>query len=279
MAQGSQKPVVVNYWENEWEFVYPSSVDNEETYNEFWAAVELLGYQDKKAETVFKRLIAKHPYYIDAYNHLSIAFRNQKKFFESSLTAEKSYDLGKDCFPQEFDFDNHRLIWQSLDNRPFLRACHNYGLECQHQKNYDTAIRVYNELLRLNGDDHQGIRYLLLEVFFAKEDFHEAESLLKKYPDDYSIEFTFGTVVLNVLQGNSKQADEKLSRAIKTNKHFINEVIKTKHVQPPPHRIPGEPYFDTGIPMGSVQQAYEHWERNKTLYSKKEVVAYFKSRK
>lgn len=101
MAKELHKPIVRQYYENEWEFIYPTSIDNEKVNEEFWEAVELLGYDDKKAEKIFKALFFKYPFYIDACNHLSIAFRNQNKVFESLLTAEKSYKLGKNCFPRK----------------------------------------------------------------------------------------------------------------------------------------------------------------------------------
>jgi hypothetical protein len=55
-----QKLKVVNFHENEWEFVFPSSIDNEETYNEYYEGVELLDYNDAEAERIFKKIIKKH---------------------------------------------------------------------------------------------------------------------------------------------------------------------------------------------------------------------------
>jgi len=274
-----KKPYLQKYQDNEWEFVYPITIDNEETYNEYWKGVELLDYDDKAAEIIFKRLISKNPYYIDAYNHLSISFRNQDKIFESLLTAEKSYRLGKDCFPSEFNIKRDKLIWPVLENRPFLRACQIFGLECQYHKDYSTAIDIYKENLRLNENDNQGIRYLLLEVYFASKDFTQARKLLNTNSSDWSIEFKFGLVTLEVIEGNIENADKYLDTAVETNKFFIDEVIKTKHAPPPPFRIPGEPNFDAGIPIGSVQQAYDYWERNKILYKSKKVMEYYKERK
>lgn len=272
----NNKPIVRQYNDNEWEFLYPPSIDNEKVYNEYWEAVELLDYNNEMAEKIFKRLISKHPYNIDSYNHLSITFRNQNKTFESLLTAEKSYSLGKECFPKEFNFKKDKLIWSKLDNRPFLRACQIYGLECQYHKKYASSIIVYNENLSLNEDDHQGIRYLLLEVFFATKDFKRARQLINKYLNDYSIEFKFGAVVLDILDEKFEKAENNLKIAIKINKFVLAEVIKEKHISPPPFRIPGEPYFDAGTPIGSIQQAYNYWKRNRNLYKTKEIVEYFR---
>ena len=71
------QPKVVNYFEDKWEFVYPEEMDSEDVQDEYWGAVELLDYRDEIAEIVFKKLIDRFPFFIDAYNHLSLAFRNQ----------------------------------------------------------------------------------------------------------------------------------------------------------------------------------------------------------
>jgi len=73
-------------------------------------------------------------------------------------------------------------------------------------------------------------------------------------------------------------ADKLLQKAINTNRYFVTEASKSRHIKPPPHRIPGEPFFDAGIPIGSIQQAYEYWFRNRELYSNKKVIAYFKTK-
>ena len=69
-------------------------------------------------ERINQKIIKQYPYHIDAYNHLSIAFKNQKKTFESFLTAEKAYILGKSCFPKEFK-PKHKLLWTTSENQLF----------------------------------------------------------------------------------------------------------------------------------------------------------------
>jgi tetratricopeptide (TPR) repeat protein len=278
MTNKIDKPIVQQYFENDWEFIYPPSIDNEKVSDEFWHAVELLDNDDQMAEEIFKKLIVKYPYYIDAYNHLSIAFRNQGKEFESLLTAEKSFNLGKSCLPKSFNLKKDKLIWSNLDNRPFLRACQIFGLECQYHKKYSEAIEIYKLNLTLNENDNQGIRYLLLETFFATKDYKQAQQLLNQYPDDFSIEFKFGLVALGILQDDYEQADKNLEEAIQINKFFIEEVIKDKHLKPPPFRLPFEPNFDAGIPIGSIQQAFDHWKRNEQLYKISKIIDYFKNR-
>ncbi len=273
------KPILVKYSDNEWEFKFPPEISNEKNHDIFWNAVEMLDYDDAAAEKVFKSLIAKFPFFIDAYNHLSIAFSNQKKEFESFITAEKAYQIGKDCFPKEFDKKKDRLIWSCLDNRPFLRSCQILGLELQLKGSHEKAITLYDEILRLNDNDNQGARFLKLECLFAIKNLKAVRSLLDKLSDDWSIETTYGRVALEVLSGNIEIADDYLEIALGANKFLPDEIIKDKHKAPLPHRIPGEPFFGAGIPIGSIQQAFEYWKRNKNLYKDKKIIEFFKERR
>lgn len=276
MLKTLERPIIKRFNETDWEFINPESYDNEIVADELWKAVEILDYDDQRAEDVFKKLIEKYPFYIDAYVHLSIAFRNQKKTFESLLTAEKAYTISRECLPKEFNSKKHKIIWSWLENRPFLRAYLNYALESIEHKNYEIAISVLKDILNFNENDNQGIRYTLLETYLKLKNFDEAKKIIKKYKDDFSIEFKFGEVVLTVLDGNTKKADILLKEAIQTNKFFIDEIKKEKHTKPAPYRIPGGPFFDAGIPIGSVQQAYEYWSRNKDLFKNKKIIEYFK---
>ena len=270
------KPTVSKYSENEWEFIFPAEIDNEVIYDKYSEALELLDYDDLTAEKKFKALVHKFPYYIDAYNHLSLAFKNQNKRFESYITAEKSYQIGKECFPKQFKVKKDKLIWSNLNNRPFLRSCQIFGLECQDREEYQQALKLYRENLFLNENDNQGIRFLMLECLFATKEYRAAQELIKRYSDDASIEFTYGKVALEIIGGNITSAEKYLAPALRANSFLPGEIIKEKHKAPPPHRIPGEPFYDAGIPMGSIQEAYEYWNRNKSLYKMKEIIAFFK---
>jgi len=234
-----------------------------------------LDYDDLAAEQIFKKVIRKYPYHIDAYNYLSLAFKNQKKIFESFLTAEKAYLLGKSCFPKEFKQAKHKLHWGNLENRPFLRSCHILGMEYQDKKQYKEAIQLYSEILSYNEEDHQGVRYLLLECFFAVKDYEAAGKLLRKHKEDWGIEFVYGRLLLAIINNEKERLESLLADAIKRNKFVPEEVAKNKHVAPPPFRLPGEPYFDAGSPMGSIQEAYEYWKNNKSLLNDKRIKVFF----
>jgi tetratricopeptide (TPR) repeat protein len=56
------------------------------------------------------------------------------------------------------------LLWSLIDNRPFLRCMHGYGLCLWRLGRFEEAERVFDRMLWLNPSDNQGVRFLLDEV-------------------------------------------------------------------------------------------------------------------
>ncbi len=56
------------------------------------------------------------------------------------------------------------LFWRMIDNRPFLRCLHAYGLCLWRAGKFDEAYRVFEQMLWLNPPDNQGARFLIADV-------------------------------------------------------------------------------------------------------------------
>ncbi|MEN8182410.1 MAG: tetratricopeptide repeat protein [Myxococcota bacterium] len=52
-------------------------------------------------------------------------------------------------------------MWGYIDNRPFLRCMHGYGLCLWRLGRFDEAERIFDRLLWLNPSDSQGVRFLI----------------------------------------------------------------------------------------------------------------------
>lgn len=53
------------------------------------------------------------------------------------------------------------LPWGWVDNRPFLRCMHGFGLCCWRLGRFDEAGRVFERMLWLNPSDNQGARFMI----------------------------------------------------------------------------------------------------------------------
>ena len=60
------------------------------------------------------------------------------------------------------------LPWGRVDNRPFLRCMHGYGLCLWRLGRVDEVERVFGKMLWLNPSDNQGVRFLLEDIRAGK---------------------------------------------------------------------------------------------------------------
>lgn len=97
---------------------------------------------------------------LDAHAHLgNFAFRH---FPERALRHyEVGMRIGDLSLPREFD---GVLPWGAIDNRPFLRCLHGYGLALWKLGRFGEAAAALGRLLDLNPGDHQGAGFEVEEV-------------------------------------------------------------------------------------------------------------------
>ena len=82
-------------------------------------------------------------------------------FYVQGLEAgEKA--LGKAAFR-----DDVGLFWGILETRPYMRARHGLAQALWDKGLRDEAVEHYQEMLRLNPNDNQGIRYPLIDCLLA----------------------------------------------------------------------------------------------------------------
>jgi hypothetical protein len=94
---------------------------------------------------------------LDAHAHLgNLAFEHDPAL------AIRHYEVGVRIGELSLasDFDG-LLPWGFIDNRPFLRCLHGFGLCCWRLRRFDEAERVFVRMLWLNPSDNQGVRFLV----------------------------------------------------------------------------------------------------------------------
>ena len=97
---------------------------------------------------------------LDAHAHLG------NLVFDSwAEQAIRHYEVGVRIgeFSLGPDFDS-LLPWGHIDNRPFLRCMHGFGLCLWRLKRFEEAERVFERMLWLNPSDNQGVRMLIDDV-------------------------------------------------------------------------------------------------------------------
>ena len=97
---------------------------------------------------------------LDAHAHLG-----NLDFDGNPSDAVRHYEVGLRIGELSLgkDFDGV-LPWGYIDNRPFLRCMHGFGLCLWRLGRFEEASRVFDRMLWLNPSDNQGVRFLIGEV-------------------------------------------------------------------------------------------------------------------
>ncbi len=87
-------------------------------------------------------------------------------------------------------------FWLDQRTRPYMRA--RLGLaQCLWESGQRAqAVEHYAEMLRLNPNDNQGVRYLLLGALVDLDRDEEAQRLMQRYEHDGSAEWAYTTALL-----------------------------------------------------------------------------------
>jgi tetratricopeptide (TPR) repeat protein len=97
---------------------------------------------------------------LDAHAHLG-SFRFEHRPEQALLHYEVGAGIGRLSLGKDFD---GVLPWGCLDNRPFLRCLHGYGLCLWRLGRFREAKGVFEQLLWMNPSDNQGVRFALPDV-------------------------------------------------------------------------------------------------------------------
>jgi tetratricopeptide (TPR) repeat protein len=162
--------------------------------------------------------------------------------------------LGKKTFKQEAGY-----FWGILETRPYMRA--RAGLaECLLATGkVDEAVKHYQGMLKLNPNDNQGIRYLLMPCLIALARIDEAEELLVNFEDDASAFWVYSRALMDFIKhGDSPVAGKSLRNAIDENQYAPPYLLGRKKL---PREVPE--YYGFGDDNEAVVYAFENrglWE-------------------
>jgi tetratricopeptide (TPR) repeat protein len=179
----------------------------------------------QKRVALAKKALKLSPYCIDAYNILAEDTEDSTKCVE---LYTQGIEAGKKAFGKKFFRENQGYFWGLIETRPYMRAMEGLA-DClwelgDHQK----AIETYLEMLRLNPNDNQGVRYILLGWLITESVFEPAEKLLLDYKDDSSAFLLYGAALLYFKQGRKVKARNALKKAMDVNSYIPEFLLNPK---------------------------------------------------
>jgi len=118
-------------------------------------------------------------------------------------------------------------LWEQLEARPYMRARLALAQVFDETGRVNEAIVQYRDLLQMNRNDNQGIRYLLIPLLLEQQRDEEAGSLIAEYQDDMQAIWPYARALWTFrTQGDSNAAREALQEATRKNRHVIRYLLE-----------------------------------------------------
>ncbi|HET7091011.1 MAG TPA: hypothetical protein VFL17_20455, partial [Anaerolineae bacterium] len=176
------------------------------------------------------------------------------ELYEQGVTAGERA-LGREYFKAGVGH-----FWGMIETRPYMRARDGLAHTLWRLNRRDEATRHFQDMLRLNPDDNQGVRYSLLDLLLEMNRDDEAAKLIKKYRDEWSSVWCYTRALLEYRQsGASDRARKALARALEQNPHAPDYLIGKKRI---PNRLPS--LLGLGDENEAIDYAAKHlnhWRR------------------
>jgi tetratricopeptide (TPR) repeat protein len=156
------------------------------------------------------KALAISPLCADAYVLLA---EEEAKSAEQALEYyRKGVEAGKQALgPSGFkEYAGH--FWGFLETRPYMRARAGLAATLNAFGEVDAAISHYHEMLRLNPQDNQGIRYVLAGCLMKSGDIEALKKLLKRYDEDSSAPWLYTQVLVAFRENGASEKTEALAR-------------------------------------------------------------------
>lgn len=120
-------------------------------------------------------------------------------------------------------------LWGNVKARPYMRARKGEASMLAELGRREEAERAYYELLELNKNDNQGLRYVLLAFHAEKLEFAKMDALINggRYPDDCAAEWVYAKALAAYALGKPG-ASLCLQKALAVNPHVPDYLLTGK---------------------------------------------------
>jgi len=156
---------------------YPPRTPLEEAQDLCYEAFGSIGY---RRVVLARRALEISRDCADAYVLLAEASGSPQ---EQAALYAAGVDAGRRALGDTFFAEPPEHAWGRVNARPAMRAMQGLAYAQAELGRVDEAIAGYQELLRINPDDNQGIRYLLLPMLIVNDQYDEAREIIAEYAD------------------------------------------------------------------------------------------------
>ena len=176
---------------------------------------------DSKARRVAlaKKALKVSPLCADAY--VLLAQEIAGHLDEEIELYQKGVDAGERVLGAAAFRDDVGHFWGLLETRPYMRARCGLALALWQKGEQEAAIAHVQDMLRLNPNDNQGIRYILLAWFLARGRQDGIASLMRRYKGDSAPQWRYTEALLEFRRvGDADTSRKRLAAAVRGNPHI-----------------------------------------------------------
>jgi tetratricopeptide (TPR) repeat protein len=190
-----------------------------------------LAYQahGRGATLLARQALAVWPDCADAYNLLAVRspdFDSAARLYEQAMAAGERA-MGPEIFAEAGHF------WGLIETRPYMKARQGLANIRVNQERYAEAVDHYEELLRLNPNDNQGVRDSLVSLLVDLGRNEEAWKWLDFFDEDGQALMEYPRALLRYrAEGDSLMARKALKAAVKANRFVPGMLLGTRPVPP-----------------------------------------------
>ncbi len=251
------KYIQEKYADKELNFDEPKSLSKDKAQDLIYDAWEL--DDPKKMISLAEKALKLNENCADAYNILA---QHKAQTPEEALELySRAIEAGKKTLGNGFEeYKGH--FWGFYETRPFMRAMSGYSFVLWDLGEESRSIETLKEMIQLNPEDNQGMRYDLITKLLIMNRLLEAEKLLKDYENDFTAVWQYSQAYL-YFNKRSKQiyADKALKDAMEFNPYVPLYLFGLRDL---PDKMPDYIGFgDENEAISYVDEAMELWAENK----------------
>lgn len=200
----------------------------------------------KKRLSMIKEALSLYPHLPDAY--LLLAEEKAQTPAELLEYSLKAVAAGEADLGEKFIKENEGHFWGMHETRPYMRAKAQLADILWAMGKEDESIAHFEDCIRLNPNDNQGIRDALFASYLIRDNIEGAAKLLKQYNEDSGAAHAYNKALYLFKKhgAKSKLATKAMAEAMNENKYVPEFLLARKKM---PSEIPGSFSF------GSIEEA------------------------
>jgi tetratricopeptide (TPR) repeat protein len=182
-----------------------------------------------------------------------ILAEDAEDFKEAIRWYREGVAAGERIFDEVFFTENRGQFWGIFETRPYMRSLFGLAEALWWNDQKKEALERLRELLELNPQDNQGVRYFFSSCLLDLRKWDELSGLMERFDEDGSAEWLFNKALFYFeTRGDGEDARSVLEEALESNR-YVPEHLAYKEIS--------ESSFQA-VRFGSEDEAIHYCQEN-----------------